>query len=108
MKRGELYLVEHATKTDVKKQRVFVVVSRQVVIDSKYSTVICAPVYTNTEGISTQVPVGIDDGLKHQSWIRCDELVSIRKSELTNYVGSLGTNSLIKLNEALKIVLDIE
>ncbi|MBQ2080941.1 MAG: type II toxin-antitoxin system PemK/MazF family toxin, partial [Treponema sp.] len=97
-----------ASRSDTKKQRVYVIVSRQALIDSNYSNVICAPVYTNTEGISTQVPVGIDDGLKHQSWIRCDELVSIRKSELTNYVGSLGTNSLIKLNEALKIALDIE
>ncbi len=108
MKRGELYLIEHATKNDTKKQRVFVIVSRQVLIDSKYSTVICAPVYTSTEGISTQVGVGIDDGLKHQSWIRCDELVSIRKTDLTNYIGTLSSESISKLNTALKIALDIE
>ena len=49
MKRGELYLVEKATKNDTKKQRVYVVVSRQALIDSVYSTIICAPVYTTTE-----------------------------------------------------------
>ena len=50
MKRGELYLVEKATKNDTKKQRVYVVVSRQALIDSLYSTIICAPVYTNYIG----------------------------------------------------------
>lgn len=108
MKRGEFYLIEHASKNDTKKQRVFVIVSRQVLIDSKYSTVICAPVYTTTEGLSTQIEVGIDDGLKHPSCIRCDELVSIRKSELTNYIGCLSEKSIEKLNTALRIALDIE
>lgn len=108
MKRGELYLIEHATKNDTKKQRVFVIVSRQVLIDSKYSTVICAPVYTSTEGLSTQVEVGINDGLKHPSSIRCDELVSIRKTDLTNYIGSLSSKSISKLNDALRIALEIQ
>lgn len=108
MKRGDLYLVEHASRNDTKKQRVFVVVSRQVVIDSAYSTVVCAPVYTNTEGISTQVGIGIEEGLKHQSWIRCDELISIRKSDLTNYIGSLSSEKLYELNTALRIALDVE
>ena len=40
MKRGDLYLVEKATKNDTKKQRVLLVVSRQAAIDSSYSTVI--------------------------------------------------------------------
>ena len=108
MKRGDLFLVEHASRNDTKRQRVFVVVSRQVVIDSAYSTVVCAPVYTNTEGISTQVGVGIEEGLKHQSWIRCDELLSLRKSDLTNYIGSLSSEKLFELNTALRIALDVE
>lgn len=108
MKRGELYLVEKATKNDTKKQRVFFVVSRQVLIDSSYSTIICAPVYTTTEAVDTQVSVSIEEGLKHQSWIRCDELVSIRRSELTNYIGYLSHNKLKELKKALRIALDIE
>lgn len=108
MKRGELYLVEHATKTDVKKQRVYVVLSRQSLIDSSYSTVICAPIYSTTEGIETQVSVGIEEGLKHSSCIRCDELVSIRKSDLTNYIGSLSAAKLLELKTALRIALAVE
>ena len=108
MNRGDLFLVEKATKTDTKKQRVFVVVSRKILIESSYSTVICAPVYSESEGISTQVSVGINEGLKHESCIRCDELVSIRKSDLTNYIGSLSQAKIEELNTALRIALEIE
>jgi mRNA interferase MazF len=64
-------------------------VSRQILIDSKFSTVVCAPIYSAYHGLSTQVPVGVEDGLKHDSSIHCDELVSLPKSVLTDYVGSL-------------------
>ncbi len=107
MRRGELYLVERATRNDTKKQRVYVVVSRQSLIDSSYSTVICAPVYTTTEGIETQVCVGEEYGLKHSSCIRCDELVSVRKSDLTNYVGCLSSAKIQELNQALRVALSL-
>lgn len=67
MKRGDLYRVYKGTERDPKKARVFVIVSRQVLIDSCFSTVICAPVYSVHDGLSTQVEVGIDEGLKHIS-----------------------------------------
>jgi mRNA interferase MazF len=108
MKRGELYLVSLGSKTDTKKQRVYVVVSRQELIDSAYSTLICAPVYTNYEGLSTQIPVGIKEGLKHPSAIRCDELISIFKSRLTDYVGSLSEKKLIEMGYALSIAIGID
>ena len=88
MKRGELYRVYKASSQDPRRYRVFVIVSRQVVIDSRFSTVTCAPVYTAYDGLSTQVPVGVEEGLKHASSIHCDELISIPKSNLTHYVGA--------------------
>jgi mRNA interferase MazF len=82
---------------------VFVVVSRQVLIDSKFSAVICAPIYSSYYGLSTQVPVGVDDGLKHDSSIHCDELVSLPKRTLTNFVGTLTESKLAQLNRSLAI-----
>ena len=108
MKRGELYRVSQVSKTDTKKQRVYAVVSRQELIDSVYSTLICAPVYTNYEGLSTQVSVGITEGLKHPSAIRCDELVSILKTRLTGYVGILSEEKLTELGQALSIAVGID
>ncbi len=81
--------------------------SRQALIDSRFSTVVCAPVFSSGEGLSTQVAIGPDEGLKHPSWIMCDNLVSLRKSELTNFVGSLSGPKLTELNRALKMALDL-
>jgi mRNA interferase MazF len=107
MNRGELYRVYKASKTDPKKSRVFAVVSRQVLIESSYSTVICAPIYTAYDGLASQVLVGISEGLKHESSIHCDELVSIPKSLLTDYVGKLTDKKLDDLDEALAVAVGI-
>ena len=106
MRRGELYRV-HRRGADPKRYRSFAVVSRQVLIDSRFSTVICAPVFSSGEGLSTQVAVGPDEGLKHESWIVCDNLVSLLKSDLTQYVGSLSPAKLSELNRALKMALGL-
>lgn len=108
MKRGDLYRIYKPTSRDPKRFRVFVVVSRQILVDSSFSTVICAPVYTNCGELETQVEIGINEGLKHDSCIYCDELVSFPKSILTDYVGSLSQDKLEKLNKALKVALAIE
>lgn len=94
VKRGELYKVEKPTKQDPKNFRIFVVLGRQEVIESNYSTVICAPVYSNCLGLESEVEIGIDEGLKHHSCIRCDELFSLHKSVLTNYISKLSTDKL--------------
>lgn len=107
MKRGELYLVRKPGSRDPRKQRVFVVVSRQAVIDSKFSSVICAPVYSRHDGLSSQVAVGTAEGLKQESSIHCDELVSLPKEVLTNFVGSLGGPSMGELGRALTVAVGL-
>ena len=107
MKRGELYRIEHPSSRDPKMFRVFVIVSRQVLIDSKFSTVTCAPVYSSHDGLLTQVLIGINEGLKNDSSIHCDELVSIPKSMLTNYIGRLSQQKIKEVNQALQAALDI-
>ncbi len=66
---------------DPKRTRVYVVVSRQASIDSRFSSVICAPVFSHGEGLATQVRIGPNEWLKHESWIMCDQLVSVPKGE---------------------------
>jgi len=108
MNRGDLYRVYKGSPNDPKRFRVFVIVSRQVLIDSKFSTVICAPIYSSYDGLSTQVPVDIEEGLKHESSIYCDELVSIPKKQLTNFIGSLSPDKIDRLNKALSVALAID
>ena len=108
MKRGNLYRVEKPSKRDPKGFRVFVIVSRQRFIEARFDSVICAPIYTNCIDLPSEVAVGVDQGLKHDSCIRCDELMSIPKSVLTNFIGSLSPQKIQELNQALKVALEID
>ena len=106
MKRGELYRIR-SPRGDPKRSRVYVVVSRQVLLDSMFSTVVCAPVYTARHGLATQVPVGVEEGLKHDSAIHCDQLMSLPKNGLTDYVGGLAKGRISELDRALVVALDL-
>jgi mRNA interferase MazF len=108
MRRGELYRVHRASSKDPKKYRVFVVVSRQILLDSRFSTAVCAPIYSSFDGLSTQVSVEIDDGLKHESSIYCDELISIPRSSLTHFIGILRPAKIEALNRALAIAIGLD
>ena len=56
----------------------------------------------------TQKSIGIEEGLKPLSAIRCDELISILKVKLTDYIGSLAENKLEYLKRALAIATGID
>lgn len=107
MKRADIYRV-HRPGDDPKRHRCFVVVSRQELVESRFSTVVCAPIFTRGQGLASQVAVGPDEGLKHESWIMCDNLVSVRRSDLTQFVGSLSYMKTLELDEALRIALALE
>jgi mRNA interferase MazF len=84
------------------------VASRATLIESRFSTLICAPVFSTRDGLSTQVDVGIAEGLKHDSAIHCDALMSIPKLALTDYVGRLSTEKLALFDQALRVALALE
>jgi mRNA interferase MazF len=105
VKRGDLYRVYRGSRYDPKDYRVFLVVSRQSLVDAAFSSVVCAPVYSRYAGYATQVELGIDEGLKHDSAVFCDELVSLPKSKLTDYIGALSSAKMQAVNAALRIAL---
>jgi mRNA interferase MazF len=103
MTRGEI-----SRSSSERQSRCFAVVSRQTLIDSKFPTVICAPILSRGHGFSTQISVGINEDLKHESRILCDNLVSLRKVQLTRFVGSLKRSKREELDRALHITLALE
>lgn len=107
MKRGDLYRVRKPGG-DAKRARIFVVVSRPALSRSRFATVICAPVYSQRHGLATEVPVGSEQGLAHDSSVLCDALVSIPKSTLTHFVGELSPALLVLLDRALRVALHVE
>ena len=64
----------------------------------------CAPVYTQ-HGLASQLSIGIEESMKHESSIHGDELVGLPKSALTNFVGTLSRKKLQGLNQALAVAL---
>jgi mRNA interferase MazF len=106
MRRGELYRVSKIPD-DPKKHRIVVIVSRQALIDSQFSTVVCAPVLTEGQGLATQISIGPEAGLKHDSWVLCDGITSVRKTELTYFVGTLSSSKLAELDRALAMALNL-
>jgi len=59
-------------------------------------------------GLTTQVPVGVDEGLKHLCCINCEQLFTLDKSVLTDFVAALPAAKLRQLRIALRIALAVE
>jgi mRNA interferase MazF len=86
----------------------YVVVSRPFIPESEdVATVICAPVYSEVLGLSTEVVVGPAEGLPRTSAVRCDFLALMFKQKLTTFVASLTPRKLSELDRALAIALDL-
>jgi mRNA interferase MazF len=108
LRRGEIYRVRHPQHGDPKKSRCFAVVSRQDLLDSKANRVLCAPINTSGIGLSTEVQVGVDERLKHESVINCDQITRLEKSMLTDYIGALSLPKLKQLRTALAVAFDMD
>ena len=98
----------HPGGDDPRRSRPYVVVSRSGLLDSKFSTVICAPVYSTHDGLATQVGVGPESGLKQASSVHCDNLVSLPKIALTHYLGAVTDDKLAAMDLALAVALGID
>ena len=108
MTRGEIYRTGERIPERGGKPGFYVVVSRHLVVESdEISTVVCAPVYGRTLGITTEVVVGPEAGLPATSSVRCDFLTLMFKKKLTGFVGSLPPAKLAALDRALAVALDL-
>jgi len=66
------------------------------------------PFSVHTKDCPQQVPVEIGEGLKYSSSVYCDELVSIPKTVISNYIDTLSEQKLDQVNRALATVLAIK
>ena len=63
--------------------------------------------YTRRDGFHTQVDIGIEEGLKYESSIHCDEFMSLPKSSLTSFIGSLSPAKQALLDRAVAFALGL-
>lgn len=92
---------------DVWSSRIYLVVSREEFLAVKYSSAVCVPVYTTIAGIDTEVILDESNGLKHRSAARCDEVTSVSRALLTDYLGMISVDQSRLLSRALALALSI-
>lgn len=106
MNRGEVYRTRERVAERGDKPGYYVVVSRSFIAENEdVSTVVCAPIYSEILGLSTEVVVGPEEGIPRASAVRCDFLMLMAKTRLTAFAGSLEARKLSELERALKIAL---
>ena len=99
LNRGEIWMHTFASPD---KRRPVVILSRQRVI-GLLRTVIVAPITSSIRGIPSEVPVGIQEGLKHPSAVNLDHVQTIDRQQLKHFVGSLSDEKMALVCRALAI-----
>jgi len=108
VRRGEIYRSRERVPERGDKPGFYVVVSRSFIAQNDdVSTVVCAPVYSEVLGLTTEVVLGPDDGLPRTSAVRCDFLTLMFKTRLTDFVSTLSGSKMADLNRALAHALDL-
>ena len=108
MRREEVYRTRERLPEREAKPGFYVIVSRTFVAEHEnVSTVICAPVYSEILGLTTEVVLGLEDGLPRTCAIRCDFLTLMFKRKLTHFVSTLSAFKLAQLNRALAHALEL-
>lgn len=108
MRRGEIYRTRERVPERGGKPGFYVIVSRSFIANNDdVSTVVCAPVYSEVLGLTTEVVLGPDDGLPRTSAVRCDFLTLMFKRKLTQFVATLSPSKTTELNRALAVALDL-
>ena len=101
VRRGEIwrYLFKSPDKL-----RPVVILSRPEVIGLLH-TVMVAPVTSTIRGAPSEVPVGVEEGLKRPSAVNLDHVQTIEKARLKGYVGSLKGQRMRAVCQALAIAV---
>jgi len=108
MNRGEIYRTREKIPERGGKPGFYVIVSRDFIAENPdIETVVCAPLYSEVLGIRSEVVLGKEDGLPKTCAIRCDFLMLILKSKLTQYAGSLSPRKEEELKQALVYALQL-
>ncbi len=67
-----------------------------------------APITTTARGLSTEVPVGLANGLEGPSVVSCDNIVTVPTSALGRQIGALLPVQEGELTEAIRAAFDLD
>lgn len=89
------------------KARPVLVLTRELV-RPRLGTVTVAPITSTVRGLSTEVPVGVKNGLAGPSAVSCDNVTTIPKARLGEQIGVLLDHQETALAEAIRIAFDLD
>lgn len=95
----------HVAQLD--KARPVVVLTREIV-RPHLNTVTVAPITGTVRGLSTEVPVGVANGLDAPSVVACDHLTTIPTDALGSRIGLLLDDQERALSQAIHAAFDLD
>ena len=99
LNRGEIWLYSFKPPN---KRRPVLVLTRQEVIPLLH-TVMVAPITSTILGAPSEVVVGTDEGLKHESAVNLDHVQTVDQARLGHRVGSLDAAKMREVCRALAV-----
>jgi mRNA interferase MazF len=99
VRRGEVWLA------DLDKTRPVVVLTRDP-FGRLLHSVIIAPVTSTIRGLSTEVPLGRDDGIRHQSVANLDNVQLVARDRFLRRIGRVQPATMTALCAALSMAVD--
>ena len=101
VRRGEVWLA------DLDKTRPVVVLTRDP-LGRLLHSVIIAPVTSTIRGLSTEVPLGRDDGIRHPSVANLDNVQLLSRDRFRRRIGRAQPTTMMALCTALSVAVDCE
>ena len=89
------------------KARPVLILTRELV-RPHLARVTVAPITSTVRGLSTEVAVGLDNGLDHPSVVSCDNILTIPTSALGRQIGRLLPEQEATLTAALHAAFDLD
>ena len=97
-RRGELWIAE------LDKRRPVVVLTRDP-LGRLLNSVIVGPITSTIRGLSTEVPVGPNDGIRVDSVVNLDSVQLLDRRLLRRKVGQLGTARMAEICKSVSIAI---
>lgn len=83
------------------------VLSRQELIGLLH-TVMVAPVTSTIRGSPSEVVLGVEEGLKHESAVKLDQVQTVPLAQLSGYIGHVSAEKMQEVCRALAVATGCE
>ncbi|HEX8792929.1 MAG TPA: type II toxin-antitoxin system PemK/MazF family toxin [Polyangiaceae bacterium] len=97
VRRGDIWMLERPAPD---KRRPVLVLSRPSLIQVLHTVTVVA-ITSTRRGAPIEVPLGVDEGLKHPSCANLANLFTVRRADLRRYVGSASQETMRAVCRAL-------